>query len=336
MKRKVESGAVHLIFFCDSRFFLVLFFSLLGNGGCGDSDHQMDQNLKAQASSEYDKLPLLGVDDLPSKVDAPSTVFTEILSESDFDLALVDGEEGFGVAEITVRVSDPGPRFSGGLNDTGITKCLGSTGARINCPSSLIKGQDGDFGRDVSFPSSADGHAGFSYTKLDQNGQSLPRSATKWSCVKDNVTGLIWEIKSADGGLRDKGWTYSWYNPDNAVNAGVPGEVDSGICAGSKCDTYHYTLSVNSIELCGYKEWRMPERAELRSLVNYSRTPTINTAFFPDTVTGKPYWTGSPYAQSSGWEPGNYKWNIFFQDGEDYFSGSIYAYPVRLVYGESK
>ena len=29
---------------------------------------------------------------------------------------------------------------------------------------------------------------------------------------RDNVTGLIREVKTDDGGLHDKDWTYTWYN----------------------------------------------------------------------------------------------------------------------------
>jgi hypothetical protein len=30
--------------------------------------------------------------------------------------------------------------------------------------------------------------------------------------VRDNVTGLVWEVKTADGGLRDQKWSYTWYD----------------------------------------------------------------------------------------------------------------------------
>ena len=33
-----------------------------------------------------------------------------------------------------------------------------------------------------------------SYTKLDQAGNELPDSAVNWVMVRDNVTGLIWEV----------------------------------------------------------------------------------------------------------------------------------------------
>ena len=46
--------------------------------------------------------------------------------------------------------------------------------------------------------------------------------------MRDNVTGLMWEVKTDDGGLRDKDWTYSWYNPDATTNGGSAGYADYG------------------------------------------------------------------------------------------------------------
>jgi len=51
-----------------------------------------------------------------------------------------------------------------------------------------------------------------SYTKLDANGHELPDSATEWVMVRDNVTGLIWEVKNFKDTLQD----YS--NPHDADN----------------------------------------------------------------------------------------------------------------------
>lgn len=57
------------------------------------------------------------------------------------------------------------------------------------------------------------------FIKIANNGKELPDSAllgnqpTDWACLKDTKTGLIWEVKTDDGGLRDKDWLYSWYDP---------------------------------------------------------------------------------------------------------------------------
>lgn len=70
-------------------------------------------------------------------------------------------------------------------------------------------------GLSVNNNDDSDGHAGFSFTKLDANGNELLANATDWSCVKDNVTGLIWEVKQGgngtvgDEGLHDADDTYT-------------------------------------------------------------------------------------------------------------------------------
>ena len=43
-----------------------------------------------------------------------------------------------------------------------------------------------------------------SYAKLDACGNPLLYTATSWVMVRDNVTGLIWEVKTDDGSVHDK------------------------------------------------------------------------------------------------------------------------------------
>lgn len=92
------------------------------------------------------------------------------------------------------------------LNDTGIT--WGGeypTGNNSGCTGVAIDAQDCSSGRDATHNNDSDGDAGFSYTKLDSKGdplsdQSVTYASTPWACVQDNVTGLIWEVKTDDGG----------------------------------------------------------------------------------------------------------------------------------------
>lgn len=157
----------------------------------------------------------------------------------------------------------------------------------------------GDSSSTTSSADDSDGHAGFSFTKLDSNGQPLAASATEWSCVKDNVTGLIWEIHTDDGGLRDKNNIYSWYNPDATTNGGDAGTQNGGSCTGGiACDTQSYVTAMNAQGLCGYHDWRMPTVTELQGLMDYSipyPRPTIDTNYFPDTQASY-YWSSSAAA----------------------------------------
>ncbi|CAK8712687.1 hypothetical protein GKODMF_04265 [Candidatus Electrothrix gigas] len=140
------------------------------------------------------------------------------------------------------------------LNDTGITWSGNyASGNNTTCVASnvpdgdnVVTAQDCSHGRDAIHNDDSDGHAGFSYTKLDSNGEPLPDqtvdyATTPWACVKDNVTGLIWEVKTDDDGLHDKDDTFTWYNTNSATNGsadddGKDGSADDGGKDGSADD----------------------------------------------------------------------------------------------------
>lgn len=183
------------------------------------------------------------------------------------------------------------------LNDTGITTCSDGVHNKRPCPLSGYPNQDAQSGRDIIRNGNSNGHAGFDFTKIGSTGVALAVDAKSWNCVKDNVTGLIWEVKTDDNGLHDKAWRYSWYEPDNAKNGGSAGLQNGGSCGNtSSCDTDGYVNAVNSVGWCGYKDWRMPSRAELYSIVDYSRyRAAIDSAFFPN-ARNRLLWSSSPHA----------------------------------------
>jgi len=216
------------------------------------------------------------------------------------------------------------------LNDTGITTCSGSRYLNNNrpCPVKGYPNQDAQSGRDVSQNDDSNGHAGFDFTKISETGAALAATAANWNCVKDNVTGLVWEVKTDDNGLHDKDWTYSWYEPDNSKNGGSAGTQNGGSCGGaSACDTDAFIKAVNAAGWCGYNDWRMPGNAELHSIVDYSRySPAVDTTYFPNTVSDS-YWSSSPVASDS-----LSAWVVLFDSGYDLWYGkNYYGNYVRLV-----
>ena len=213
------------------------------------------------------------------------------------------------------------------LNDTGITTCSDGANNNLPCPVDGYPNQDAQSGRDVSQNDDSNGHAGFNFSKISSTGAALAANAASWNCVKDNVTGLIWEVKTDDGGLHDKDWVYSWYQPDNSKNGGFAGYQNQGSCGStSACDTDAYAKAVNAAGWCGYKDWRMPSVDELADIASLDRTnPSIDTAYFPNTQSNW-YWSSSPVANYS-----DYAWLVGFGYGDGaWYLKYDYGY-VRLV-----
>lgn len=187
------------------------------------------------------------------------------------------------------------------LNDTGITTCGNDSSNTVGCPQAY-PGQDGEMGRDVTDSSAADGRVGFSFTKLGATGSPLLANASAWSCVRDEVTGLVWEIKLDDAGqLRHRDHTFAWYNPDMATNGGSTGPQTGGSCTGGpNCNTTAYVQAVNAARLCGFNDWRLPSTEELLSIRDYAGVPpAIDTTYFPDiqiATNRLTYWASEPYA----------------------------------------
>lgn len=182
------------------------------------------------------------------------------------------------------------------FNDTGIDKCLDDKGGFIDCQVAP-DGQDGNSGLDVADAVDNDGRLGFRFTKLDATGQPLSNQSLSyqnqaWSCVQDENTGYMWEVKTDDGGIRDKNWSYSWYQPDDAINMGNPGTANLGEChapdsGAPSCDTEAYIKLLNKIKLCGYDDWRLPNLIELLSIRDYGAAPgttAIDKRFFPNAL----------------------------------------------------
>lgn len=162
------------------------------------------------------------------------------------------------------------------------------------------------------------------FVKLDNSGNMVPASATGWSCVLDTTQGgLMWEVKTGDGGLRGMDWVYTSYS-----SIGTNG---NGVCDSTKtCNVFNFRDAVNAVGLCGYKDWRLPNVYELEGLRdrNQSQTPYIDTQYFPFTKSA-PYWcddgswsTGSPYIWVVDFSEPRYSYSTRFRD---------FQYHVRLV-----
>jgi hypothetical protein len=169
-----------------------------------------------------------------------------------------------------------------------------------------------------------------SYVKLSHLQQELDASASSWNCVVDRNTSLTWEKKTSDRGMRDAENFYSWYNPNTISNGGNAGAADSGKCRGGiDCDTNAYVKAVNEMKLCGYSDWRLPTRAELMSLVQYSGKKTgkglIDSRYFPGASSDW-YWASDSDASNP-----RYAWYVLYFNGRYMRASKSEAKRVRLV-----
>ncbi|MBV5308448.1 DUF1566 domain-containing protein, partial [Chromatium okenii] len=183
------------------------------------------------------------------------------------------------------------------LNDTGITSCSDATQNGLDCADTAtdFPSQDAEYGRN-----------GFDFTAIDTNGNTTtPTSgANPHPCVRDNVTGLMWEVKTTDEGLRDENRTYTFDEAASYVNA------------------------VNDLNLCGFSDWRIPTVKELYGITHLGIfNSTIDSTYFPNTPNWW-FWSGSPIANYA-----SYAWYVDFDSGYADGSNRNDYFSVRLVRG---
>jgi hypothetical protein len=128
-----------------------------------------------------------------------------------------------------------------------------------------------------------------------------PRFGVNGDCVTDNLTGLMWDR-----------------NPDNSIR------------------NWQQALDyANSLNLCGYIGWRLPNLNELESLINAKESSTAGwmaSQGFAVLSWGF-YWTSTPYVPPyPGYDV--YAWSVFLVDGQVEPTKEVYSLhtlPVRGV-----
>ena len=223
------------------------------------------------------------------------------------------------------------------LNDTGITwagEYPSGNKTGTDCATTTINAeQDCHIGRDAQAAGTLTkvgaGDAGFDFTKLGANGTVLTiqnevwnadgseDAGTIWSCVRDNYTGLIWEVKTTKPGIHNHDALYQW--------GGVTAQ-------GSGFGTYYNDWNTlvdgsNGQILCGFNSgWRVPNKHELRTIVNLGRAnPAIDTHYFPNT-DARGVWSSSPDASDL-----YQAWYVRFDNGNTSIQYRNTSSRVRLV-----
>ncbi|VAW85574.1 hypothetical protein MNBD_GAMMA18-2467 [hydrothermal vent metagenome] len=152
------------------------------------------------------------------------------------------------------------------------------------------------------------------YVKVSQKGDLQLPEETRWSCILDQETGLLWETKS-QGTLRHAEYEY--------VQSGAGGR-----CDGDDCTIEGFLNRVNQAALCGRSDWRLPKRRELVRLVDHAyldSIPSIDVRYFSNTQKGR-YWSADQFEYSE-----KYVWAVNFEDGFDRIQAVNKTAHLRLV-----
>ena len=268
---------------------------------------------------------------------APAVNDTETLT---FTLRVVDAQGNSVDDSLTVTVK---PLPIQPLNDTGVI--LQTTDSQIfNAYQADYPGQDGQRGQDIIHANGLSekagrGDQGFDFTRLDAIGDEVDDESSSWHCVRDNITGLIWESKTDvfSTTLHSNNHSYSWYQ---TVEEGSADGDESGIgasCSLSSCNTESFISEVNTQGLCNFRDWRLPTHNELLSILHLGQTaaPMIDTDYFPNTTDSLAapvwYWTQDSSADGFINEQAQNAWAIDFSSGNDNFLNKSTAARVRLV-----
>jgi Protein of unknown function (DUF1566)/Repeat of unknown function (DUF5648) len=192
------------------------------------------------------------------------------------------------------------------LPDTGITssQCY-KAGSNIlsSCAFSVLVGtaydlnsqQDGMVGLDKTAPAAADGKLGFSFSEVSNPaGGNFPKA----DCIKDNLTGLVWEVKT-NLGLRDGRIKYTNYDSTTTLQKsdGAGGYIAPTLAQVNEAfNSIGYKNAVNASSLCGYTDWRLPTPNEVISIMDFGVAfpgPAVDPVWLPNVSSGF-VWAATP------------------------------------------
>lgn len=157
---------------------------------------------------------------------------------------------------------------------------------------------------------------------LSEAERFTPGEGDESGVVMDNVTGLMWEQKTTDGGIHDINGKYSFYD---AISV--------------------FVSTLNNTSFAGYSDWRLPNINELQSIIDYSRNNPSTYPVFVNTFPGQyvSSTTSHYIIPNTGGRLGiDYVWFVDFSDASVLTSGKGHLgdltggwYRVRAVRGGS-
>lgn len=111
----------------------------------------------------------------------------------------------------------------------------------------------------------------------------------KIECVRDNATGLVWEGKTSSG-LRAGNNKYTNFDSDFQKQKGPALAAPTRNEINAIDNSVGYRNEVSRSNLCGFGNWRVPNKDELATLI--APGGTINSTWFTNTPA-EPFWTST-------------------------------------------
>ncbi len=172
--------------------------------------------------------------------------------------------------------------------------------AAVNLPksgqtTSYATGDDGDIQAGITWP--------------------IPRYTDQGNeAVIDNLTGLLWAKDANIMSGRDPAFD-------------VDGTAGDGEVVFQRA--LDYITKLNSETYLGYNDWRLPNKKELMSLIDFDRFDPVLTLYHPfNFIQSSNYWTSTTYIGIP-----TQAWTVSFYNGMIWYSGKTaaqgYVWPVR-------